>query len=120
MPKLCDAFLSHSQLLPQKAVGFALRGRPIRLLLSVKKYFCRVPDCPRKIFVERLPDLIAVSSRLTLRLRAAVQEIGLATCGKGGERFARKLGMPVTRYHAALVALSGAKPCGRTGSSGWH
>ena len=70
------------------------RGRPIRLLLTVKKYFCRVPDCPRKIFVERLPGLIAVSSRLTLRLRTAVQEISLATCGKGGERLAGKLGMP--------------------------
>jgi zinc-finger of transposase IS204/IS1001/IS1096/IS1165 len=71
-------------------------GRPIRLLLTVKKFFCRVPECPRKIFVERLPDLIAVSSRLTLRLRNAVQEISLATCGKGGERLAGKLGMPLS------------------------
>lgn len=71
-------------------------GRPIRLLLTVKKFFCRVPDCPRKIFVERLPDLIAVSSRLTLRLRSAVQEISLATCGKGGERLAGKLGIPLS------------------------
>lgn len=71
-------------------------GRPIRLLLTVKKFFCRVSDCPRKIFVERLPDLIAVSSRLTLRLRTAVQEVSLATCGKGGERLAGKLGMPLS------------------------
>ena len=71
-------------------------GRPIRLLLTVKKFFCRVPGCPRKIFVERLPDLIAVSSRLTLRLRSAVQEISLASCGKGGERLASKLGMPLS------------------------
>ncbi len=61
-------------------------GRPIRLVLSVKKFFCRVPDCPQKIFTERLPDVIEVSSRLTKRLREAVQEIGFATCGKGGER----------------------------------
>lgn len=71
-------------------------GRPIRLLLTVKKFFCRVPECPRKIFVERLPDLIAVSSRLTLRLRTAVQEVSLATSGKGGERLAGKLGMPLS------------------------
>ena len=48
------------------------------MLLTVKKFFCRVSDCPRKIFVERLPDLVAVSSRLTLRLRSAVQEVSLA------------------------------------------
>src|SRR5215469_16639302 len=43
-------------------------GRPIRLLLTVKKFFCRVPQCPRKIFTERLPELIKPSSRLTSRL----------------------------------------------------
>lgn len=68
-------------------------GRPIRLVLDVKKFFCRVPECPRKIFTERLPDLIEVSSRLTKRLRESVQEIGFATCGKGGERLGNKLGM---------------------------
>ncbi len=72
----------------------AIRG--IRMLLTVKKFFCRVTTCPRKIFVERLPDLIEVSSRLTKRLRSAVQEIGFATCGKGGERLSSKLGMPLS------------------------
>lgn len=71
-------------------------GRPIRLLLTVKKFFCRTPDCPRTIFVERLDDFLAVSSRLTMRLRSAVQEIGFATCGKGGERLSHKLGLPVS------------------------
>src|SRR6516165_4537829 len=42
-------------------------GRPIRLLLTVKKFFCREASCPRKIFTERLADLIEVSSRLTKR-----------------------------------------------------
>lgn len=48
-------------------------GRPIRLLLAVKKFFCRQPECSRKIFVERLPDLVEVSSRLTVRLRSTAQ-----------------------------------------------
>jgi transposase len=71
-------------------------GRPIRLRLSVKKFVCRQVQCPRKIFTERLPDLIEVSSRLTKRLRSAVQEIGVATCGKGGERLVSKLGIPLS------------------------
>lgn len=71
-------------------------GRPIRLLLTVKKFVCRQAECPRKIFTERLPDLIEVSSRLTKRLRNTVQEIGFATCGKGGERLSAKLGMPIS------------------------
>jgi len=71
-------------------------GRPIRLLLTVKKFFCRQATCPRKIFTERLPDFIEVSSRLTKRRRTGVQEIGFATCGKGGERLASKLGMRIS------------------------
>ena len=71
-------------------------GRPIRLLLTVKKFFCRVASSPRKIFTERLPEFIKPSSRLTTRLREAVQEIGFASCGKGGERLSCKLGIQVT------------------------
>ena len=71
-------------------------GRPIGLLLTVRKFFCRNPDCSRKVFTERLPDFIEVSSRLTKRLRTSVQEIGFATCGKGGERLSDKLGMPIS------------------------
>lgn len=68
-------------------------GRPIRLVFTVRKFFCRNPACSRKVFAERLPDFIATSSRLTKRLRTSVQDIGFATCGKGGERLSDKLGM---------------------------
>jgi transposase len=71
-------------------------GRPIRLVFTVRKFFCRTPDCSRKVFTERLPDFIEASSRLTKRLRTAVQEVGFATCGKGGERLGDKLGMGVS------------------------
>src|SRR5437764_10804832 len=71
-------------------------GRPIRLVFTVRKFFCRNPGCSRKVFTERLPDFIAASSRLTKRLRTAVQDIGFATCGKGGEQLSGKLGMPIS------------------------
>jgi len=62
----------------------------------VRKFFCRNPQCGRKVFTERLPDFIEASSRLTKRLRTSVQEIGFATCGKGGESLGNKLGMPIS------------------------
>jgi transposase len=80
----------------RKPLDLPCVGRPIRLLLTVKKFFCREMSCPRKIFTERLADLIEVSSRLTKRLRSAVQEIGFATCGKGGERLSSKLGIRIS------------------------
>src|SRR5689334_18610292 len=30
-------------------------GRQVTLALTVRKFVCRTPDCPRKIFTERLP-----------------------------------------------------------------
>jgi transposase len=71
-------------------------GRPIRLVFTVRKFFCRNPNCCRKVFTERLPDFIEASSRLTKRLRTAVQEIGFATGGKGGERLSDKLAIPIS------------------------
>lgn len=71
-------------------------GRPVRVLLTVKKFVCGCPTCPQKLFAERLPDMIAVSSRLTCRLREGVQSIGFATTGKGGERLSSRLGAPVS------------------------
>ena len=33
-------------------------GREVVLHLSVRKFFCRNPDCARKIFAERLPPFV--------------------------------------------------------------
>src|SRR6266852_2447214 len=71
-------------------------GRPIRLVFTVRKFFCRNLDCSRKVFTERLADFIETSSRLTKRLRTAVQDIGFATGGKGGEQLGDKLAIPVS------------------------
>jgi transposase len=80
----------------RKPMDLPCVGRPIRLLLTVRKFFCREAMCSRKIFTERLPELLEPSSRLTSRLRKVVQEIGFATCGKGGERLCPKLGIAVS------------------------
>jgi transposase len=71
-------------------------GQPIRLLLIVRKFFCRNSTCPRKIFAERLPELIQPASRLTTRFRETLQTIGFALNGEGGARLADRLGMPIS------------------------
>jgi hypothetical protein len=54
-------------------------GCLVRIILSVKKFFCRNPECSRKVFTERIPKLIEPSSRLTTRLRTLIQAIGVAS-----------------------------------------
>jgi transposase len=51
----------------RKPMDLPCAGRLIRLLLTVRKFFCREATCSRKIFTERLPELLEPSSRLTNR-----------------------------------------------------
>jgi len=71
-------------------------GRKVTLALTVRKCVCCTPDCPRKIFPERLPALVQSDARMTNRLSEALQSLGFATCGEVGERLAPKLGMGVS------------------------
>jgi transposase len=81
----------------RKPLELPCAGKTIRLLLSVKKFFCRVDACPRKIFTERLPEQIAPSSRLTTRLRGIVQAICAAFNANGGARLGEQLGIHLSR-----------------------
>jgi transposase len=71
-------------------------GRLVTLALTVRKFVCGAPACPRRIFTERLPDLVQSYARMTNRLSETLQTLGFATCGELGERFAPKLGMQIS------------------------
>jgi transposase len=71
-------------------------GQRIILLLTVRRFVCEEPTCPRRIFTERLPSLIRPWARMTERLYQALQFLGLATCGEVAARLAPKLGMQVS------------------------
>ena len=72
-------------------------GRPVRLVLTVRKFYCRNPYCPRKVFAERLPAFVKPWARMTIRYCQQITSIGLATCGKGGVRLAAHLGIQTKR-----------------------
>src|SRR6266568_1968870 len=68
-------------------------GQRVRLILHVRKFFCDVTTCARKIFTERLAPFIHPWARVTTRLFQAVENIGLATSGMLGARLGDRLGM---------------------------
>ena len=72
-------------------------GRRVQLLLTVRKFSCRNPLCPRKVFAERIPTFMEPWARMTIRYCQQITSIGLATCGKGGAKLAARLGMQTTR-----------------------
>jgi transposase len=71
-------------------------GRRVILSLTVRKFVCRTPTCPRQIFTERFPDLVHSYACITNRLRDALMALGLATSAQVCARLAPKLSMQVT------------------------
>jgi transposase len=72
-------------------------GQPVRLRLTVRRFFCDTASCGRTTFTERLPTIVAPSARRTVRHATALTDLALALGGVGGARLAEQQGMPVSR-----------------------
>jgi transposase len=68
----------------------------VQLQLHVRRFFCPNPTCIRKIFTERLPDLVVPYARRTNRLRDQLLEAGFALGGEAGARHCARQGMPIS------------------------
>ena len=85
--------------------------RAVRIQLTVRKFRCRNRACGRRIFTERLSDLVAAYSRKTHRLATALRMIGMALGGEAGARLAARLRLPTSS--ATLLRLVQAAPVPR-------
>ena len=72
-------------------------GVAVELVVRLRRFFCDADDCPRRIFVEPIPEVAARYARKTSRLALAIELIGFALGGRPGARTAAELGMRVDR-----------------------
>jgi transposase len=91
---LCGVFASriHSRY-TRLLADLPCSGLRVCLMVQVRKFFCEVKTCARKIFTERLAPFIEPWARVTTRLFQSAQAIGLATGGMLGARLADRLGI---------------------------
>src|SRR4051794_26904222 len=68
-------------------------GRLVRLSLLVRRFRCSAPECPRRIFAERLASVVEPYARKTTRLHEVLRLVGFALGGEGGARLLWRLGM---------------------------
>jgi transposase len=68
----------------------------VRIQLTVRRFRCRNRACGRRIFTERVPDLVTAYGRHTHRLTTALRTIGLALGGNTGARLAARLRLPTS------------------------
>jgi transposase len=80
-----------------------IAGRQLVLRLRVRRFRCGARRCPRAIFAERFPKLVAAYGRRTLGQRVALEAIAFALGGSAGARLATRLGSPISR--ATLLRL---------------
>jgi transposase len=87
-------------------------ARAVRIQLTVRKFLCRNRACGRRIFTERLPELVAAYGRKTHRLVTVLRAIGLALGGQAGARLAARLQLPTSP--ATLLRLVRTTPMPHT------
>jgi transposase len=71
-------------------------GKRVRLVATVRRFFCLNPDCQRKIFVERLSALLDVHAQRTRRLDKTLSVQVRAMSAEKGSRALKQMAMPVS------------------------
>lgn len=72
------------------------QGLAVRFRLHTRRWRCPNPDCARQVFTERLPTVVALFARRTIRLAEVVDAIAFALGGEAGARVLATLGLPVS------------------------
>lgn len=70
-------------------------GWAMRLELHVRRFFCHNHECQRRIFTERLPEVVAPYARRTLRLADLLTLIGFALGGEAGSYLMERMGLEI-------------------------
>jgi hypothetical protein len=83
-------------------------GRPVQVVLRVRRFICDNPACAVATFAEQVDGLTAKHQRRTVGLRSLLERIALALAGRAGSRLARVLGAIVSR--CTLIRLIRALP----------
>jgi transposase len=78
------------------ALDLPWRGHAVRLRLWARRFFCDAPGCPRKVFAERFPGLLARYARRTEAVTALLLAMAGCAGGAAGARLARAAGVTVS------------------------
>lgn len=103
----------HSRYVRQVA-DLPWHGVAIRLELQTRKFRCRNEFCRRRVFCERLPQVVQSYARQTVRLNSAITLLAFALGGEAGARMASELNLTVSgdtllrRIRCSSVQINGS------------
>jgi transposase len=93
---------------PRRLRDLPCGGRPVEIVVSVRRFRCGNAGCGAGTFAGPLPGLTAWYQRRTAGLRGLLEKTGLALAGRAGARLAAALGAAVSRH--TLIRLVRALP----------
>ena len=103
----------------RRAADLPWGATTLQLLLSVRRFYCSVRTCPRRIFTERLPHLIFTErlphllqpyARRTARAQDVARAVALAIGGEGGTRLIARLHLRLSASTLRRLVHKGAIP----------
>ena len=83
-------------------------GRPVQVVLEVRRFCCGNPACEVATFAEQVPGLTGWYQRRTASLQALLEKVALALAGRACCRLAAALAVAVSRF--TLIRLVRALP----------
>ena len=89
-------------------------GVAVKLELRTRRLRCQNSLCPKRIFCERLPRVVAYYARKTVRLNEALTLIGLLLGGEGGARATLRLAMATSADTLLRRVRAAVLPCAPT------
>jgi len=84
------------------------QGRAVIITVTSRRFRCGSAGCPRRVFVERFPEIAPTHARRTSRLAEIQRHVGLAFGGAAGARLARRLGLSVSGSTLLRLVRRGA------------
>src|SRR5579872_633242 len=88
--------------------GGAAGGRPVLIALSVRRFRCPEPSCPKVTFAEQAGGLSVRYRRRSVPLLGMLAGFGLELAGRAAARLAGTLGIPV--HSSTVLRLVSALP----------
>jgi len=86
------------------------QGRPVTLVLRVRRLRCRTASCHRITFCERLPGIAPAAARRSGRLADLQRHLTLAAGAEAGAALAWRLAMPVSPDTLLRLVGQAAQP----------
>ena len=73
-----------------------MSGKRIKLQVRLRKFFCPLADCPRKVFAQSCHSVCKPYARRLIRAEQQIQTIGLQAGAKPGSRLCHAIGQSVS------------------------